>query len=162
MWVDPGAADLHVLVKCRDGWVAEKATVIAKLKSKVNCRKGKEEHFMKINNITITNAEALNLSKAINYAIRVHGTIDVEVYTLYASHDRDVNIIVHTQDGWDKAFNLTTGAVTNIVEEDTGDTDGNHGASILDRLENVMDRIEAINHLLDRYEHLMESFDKLL
>lgn len=23
MWVDPGAADLHVLVKCRDGWVAE-------------------------------------------------------------------------------------------------------------------------------------------
>lgn len=117
---------------------------------------------MKINNITITNAEALNLPKAINYAIKVNGTIDVEVYTLYASHDRDVNVIIHTQDGWDKAFNLTTGAVTNLVEEeDTGDTDGDNDTSILDRLENVIDRIEAINHLLDRYEHLIDSIESL-
>lgn len=117
---------------------------------------------MKINNIKIAKEEQVNLTSAINYALRNHGTIQVEEHVFYASHSRDITVLVYVAQGWNKAFNLTTGAVTNFEDEDTGDADGDHDASILDRLENIMDRIEAINNLLDRYEHIMESLDKLL
>lgn len=116
---------------------------------------------MKINNIEITREEQINLTSAINYALRNHGTMQVEEQVFYASHSRDINVLVYVAQGWNKAFNLTTGAVTNFEDEDTGDADGDHDASILDRLENVMDRIEAINHLLDRYEHLIDSIESL-
>jgi len=116
---------------------------------------------MKINNIEITREEQINLTSAINYALRNHGTMQVEEQVFYASHSRDITVLVYVEQGWNKAFNLTTGAVTNLAEENTGDTDGDD-TSILTRLEKIVDRIEAINRLLNRYEDLVASLDKLL
>lgn len=122
---------------------------------------------MKINNVHVSQQEAENMIPALNYKLRHNGQIEIEVETRYFSGSRNVHAIVHVERGWDKEYNLTSGAVTNIADQD-GDHDGDYDGEILTQIERIVSRLERagrINKLFDqliaKQQKTLESFGEL-